>query len=174
MTDPAIACKQLELFVEAVVLDVGGTLVDENPPATATAEISVTLLPNVAGDLAALHGRVHLAAATNTAVMREQEVRALLASVGIDRYLEVLVTSVDVEKAKPDPAMLLAILAKLGRIPADRTLYIGDRASDAQAAAAAGMHFAPAHPDGIVTALDSWLTLATPLSGAGRPTPVIR
>ncbi len=125
--------------VDAVLLDVGGTLVDEARPGTPVEDLVAVARPGAAETLTALAGRVRLAAVTNTAVLGEAEVRRLLADAGLDQ-LEVIVTSADVGLAKPDPAVVLAALDRLG-VPADRALLVGDRPEDRDAAAAAGVRF---------------------------------
>jgi nicotinate-nucleotide--dimethylbenzimidazole phosphoribosyltransferase len=161
--------------LDAIILDIGGTLVAEAPPGTATTELEVRCLPHVLEDLRMLARSVRLAAATNTAVMFEADVRCLLAPSGLDDLLEVVVTSADVGVAKPDPTVLIVTLERLGAIPPDRALFIGDQPSDAEAAAAAGMPFASVHPDGVRAALQAWLDKR---DGAGqrrwsRPVPLI-
>lgn len=143
--------------LDAVVLDIGGTLLAEAPPGTPTADLEVRCLSNVLGDLRVLARSVRLAAATNTAVMSEADIRRLLAPSGLDDLLEVVVTSADVGAAKPDPAVLLVALERLGGIAADRALFVGDQPTDAEAAAAAGMPFALVHPGGVLAAVQEWL-----------------
>ncbi|MGH9135805.1 MAG: HAD hydrolase-like protein [Acidimicrobiales bacterium] len=143
--------------LDAVVLDIGGTLVAEATPGTPTADLEVRCLPHVFDDLRVLARSVHLAAATNTAVMSEADIRRLLASSGLDDLLEVVVTSADVGAAKPDPTVLLVTLERLGGIPPDRALFIGDQPTDAEAAAVAGMPFAMVHRDGVLAAVQAWL-----------------
>lgn len=54
-----------------------------------------------------------------------------------------VVTSADVGARKPDPAVFRVALEHL-RVPASRTLHVGDTDHDREAAAAAGIAFAPA------------------------------
>lgn len=63
-------------------------------------------------------------------------------------YFDVIVTSADSDKHKPDPAPALAYLAKAGVSAAD-CLYVGDTVSDAKCAAGAGIDFALAAWNGI-------------------------
>jgi len=149
-------CGPVNQFLDAVVLDIGGTLVAENLPGTSTSHLVVELLPRVVEDLTLLSTMVRLGAATNTVVMSEGEVRALLGPVGIDRLLEVVVTSADVGAAKPDPTVLLVALQRLGGIEPGRALFIGDQPTDEAAARAAGMPFAPVHPDGVLATVRQW------------------
>ncbi len=160
-------------LLDAVLLDIGGTLVVEAASGTATSELAVTLLPNVARDLAILRRSVRVAAVTNTAVMSEHDVRALLAPVGISDLLEVLVTSADVGVAKPDARALVVALERLGGVRADRALYVGDRPTDELAAEAAGMAFAPVHPDGVLAAVEQWCRTHDRAARWARAVPLI-
>ena len=54
-----------------------------------------------------------------------------------------IVTSADAGARKPDPAVFRLALERLG-VPASRTLHVGDTDHDREAAAAAGIAFAPA------------------------------
>jgi nicotinate-nucleotide--dimethylbenzimidazole phosphoribosyltransferase len=127
--------------LEAVLFDVGGTLLRAADPATPLDRLRPELCHGAAEDLRAMAGRYRLGAVTNTSVMTEADVRAHLREVGIDALLEVVVTSVDVGAAKPDPAPLRVALARLG-VAADRALYVGDLPTDRAAARAAGCAFA--------------------------------
>lgn len=127
--------------LEAIVFDIGGTLVVEAAPVASTDELVPVLRAGVAADLGTLSRCYRLGAATNTSVMREAEVRRLLARAGVDQYFAVVVTSSDVGASKPDPRVLLEASERLAVDPG-RVLYVGDRAIDRQAASAAGMFFA--------------------------------
>ncbi len=126
---------------DALLLDVGATLVAEAPPGTPVADLRAQPLPMVVELLGRLAGRVRIAAVTNTSTMRADDVRALLEPVGIATHLEVIVTSADVGAAKPDPSVVLAALDQLG-VRADRALLVGDSTNDRDAAHAAGCDFA--------------------------------
>ncbi|HEV7525401.1 MAG TPA: nicotinate-nucleotide--dimethylbenzimidazole phosphoribosyltransferase [Acidimicrobiia bacterium] len=127
--------------IDAILFDVGGTLVSEAAPGTPVDRLVAQPLPGVVDALRALQSQHRLGAVTDTAVMDEQAVRALLGPVGLDSLLEVVVTSTDVGAAKPDPASVHEALRRLG-VDASRALLIGDRAVDRDAAAAAGVAFA--------------------------------
>jgi nicotinate-nucleotide--dimethylbenzimidazole phosphoribosyltransferase len=128
------------LGVDAVLFDIGGTLVTEAAPGTAVRDLVPELRPDVADCLRRVAGYHRLGAVTDTAVMDEATVRALLAQTGIDGFLEVVVTSRDVGAAKPDPRGILEACDRLGVAP-DRTLFVGDRDIDRDAAANAGAAF---------------------------------
>lgn len=127
--------------LEAVLLDIGGTLVEEAAPTQPIDQLVPRLLPSVREDLQWLSSRYRLAAVTNTTVMTERDVWHLLEAADIGHYLELIVTSVDVGAAKPDPLPIQVALRHLGITPA-AALYIGDRDSDRVAATAAGCRYA--------------------------------
>jgi len=142
---------------DTIVFDIGGTLVVESDPATPTDRLDVVLRPRVVEDLSELaDAGYRLAAATNTATMGEDEVRALLSPSGVSRLLEVLATSAQVGVDKPNPAVLLAVLERLGVTDPARALYVGDRDIDEAAAVAAGMAFAPVGAGTVRAAVDGW------------------
>lgn len=129
--------------IDAFLFDIGGTLVTESPPNTPVAELHPDVRPGVIETLRGLGQHHRVGAVTNTSAMREADVRRLLRPVGLDELLEVLVTSVDVGAAKPDPASLNEAIRRLGVTPG-RSVYIGDAPSDQSAAASAGMKFVAA------------------------------
>jgi len=139
LTEELIAA--LTAAYDVVLVDLGDTLVAEAAAGTPTAHLVAEPLPGALDALRALHGRVRLGAVTNTSVMREAEIRSILARADLDELLEVVVTSTDVGVAKPDP---LPVKMALDRMAADphRALYVGDRATDRDAAVAAGVAFA--------------------------------
>lgn len=63
-----------------------------------------------------------------------------IVAAGIDRYMSAAVLADDVSSHKPDPESLLVCLEQLG-VAATDAIYIGDAASDAEAARNAGMDF---------------------------------
>jgi nicotinate-nucleotide--dimethylbenzimidazole phosphoribosyltransferase len=150
-----------DLPYDCLLFDIGGTLVAAADPATPVADLRPVLLPDVDGDLRRLAGEFRLGAMTNTAVMREADVRVHLDAVGIDGLLEVVVTSVDVGAQKPDPRGLSVAMQRIGAAP-QRTLYIGDLPTDRDAARRAGCDFA--YVDGTLGE-----TVAAALRRAGRP-----
>lgn len=133
---------------DAVLFDIGGTLVREAPAGTGVADLTVTWIDGAPRTLAALSGAgLRIGAVTDTAVMTEADVRTLLQLDGVSDLLEVLVTSVDVGAEKPDPASIFEALTRLGITDSSRVLVVGDRSRDRDAAAAAGCAFAAVDPD---------------------------
>jgi FMN phosphatase YigB (HAD superfamily) len=124
----------------AILFDIGDTLVHAAPPATAVADLQVAPIGDAVAELAELAGRYRLGAVTDTSVMTGADVRRVLAGSGLGDLLEVIVTSVDVGGAKPDPRGVLAAMRALG-VDAGETLFVGDADVDAGAAANAGVRF---------------------------------
>lgn len=150
---------------DAVLFDVGGTLVREAEPVTPIDELDVQPLPGALEVLRDLATHQRLGAVTDTAVMDEAKVRSLLATVGIDALLEAVVTSHDIGAAKPAPDGVLEACRRLGVAPA-RTLFVGNRVADRDAAAAAGTAFV-AVDRGLDDALERAVALSTgPLADA--------
>ena len=129
--------------IDALIFDIGGTLVEEAAPGTPVDALAATLLPDALEVVRTMAGSHRIGAVTDTAVMDEATVRGLLAPTGLDALLEVLVTSRDVGAPKPDPRGVVEACRRLGVAPA-RTLLVGDRTVDRDAAAAAGTEFVAA------------------------------
>ena len=127
--------------ITAIVFDIGDTLVHAAPAGTAVTDLVVDPIGTAVADLEALSADYRIGAVTDTSVMTEADVRALLGPCGLDALLEVVVTSVDVGAAKPDPRGLRLAMRRLGVEPS-ATLFVGDADVDAGAAEAAGTHFA--------------------------------
>ena len=62
----------------------------------------------------------------------------LVRDLGVDTYIDEVLGSSDDLPKKPDPALLLAVIERLG-VPPGETLYVGDSAADVAAARAAGV-----------------------------------
>lgn len=135
--------NDLSLPFDAVVFDIGGTLVAEAAPGTPVDALQIAYLDGAPRTLAALaRSGLALGGVTDTSVMTEADVRGHLAADGVSDLLTALVTSVDVGAAKPDPAGIVEVLRRLGLADPARVLFVGDREVDRGAAAAAGCAFA--------------------------------
>src|SRR5260221_6080109 len=134
------------LPIDAVLFDIGDTLVHAAPPGTVTEGLVAIPIGDPARDLAALRAAgLRIGAVTDTSVLREADVRALLRPLGIDELLEVVITSSDVGVEKPHPGGILRALDLLGVAP-DRALFVGNAGADADAASFAGVAFARVEP----------------------------
>lgn len=106
-----------------------------------SAEISRSLIRKIrpmegAEELLAWLGKrgIRVVIATN----RGATTKELLEFLGLSKYVEVSITSADVENMKPHPEPLLKALAKLGLGP-DEAVFVGDTDVDLKAGAAAGI-----------------------------------
>ncbi len=129
--------------IRAILFDIGDTLVHAARPGTPVGDLRVQPIGDVVDELAELGERYRLGAVTDTSVMTAADVRRALAGAGIGDRLEVVVSSVDVGAAKPDPRGLVAAMAALGVTPGE-TLFVGDADVDRGAAEAAGVTFVEA------------------------------
>lgn len=133
------ACERLSVF-PVVLFDIGGTLVEEAAPGTATSELVARPRHGALALLRCLAAQVRVGAVTNTAVMGAEEVRRLLVPCGLAAHLEHIVTSAEVGAHKPDPAPLLAACELFGVDPGGAA-YVGNVDTDRQAAQACGMAY---------------------------------
>jgi phosphoglycolate phosphatase len=93
--------------------------------------------PDLKPLLQALKPRMGLAVATN----RSNTMREVLELHALQLYFDIVVTSLDVERAKPHPDPLFKILSFF-EISPRQAIYIGDSSVDAETAASAGVPFA--------------------------------
>src|SRR6188508_1324622 len=94
-----------DLPFDAVLFDIGGTLVEAAPPGTAVRDLDVRVRDGADRTIAALAAAgLRVGAVTDTSVMTEADVRQTLAGSPLDGVLAEIVTSVDVGAAKPSPA----------------------------------------------------------------------
>jgi nicotinate-nucleotide--dimethylbenzimidazole phosphoribosyltransferase len=128
--------------LRAVLFDIGDTLVRAAVPGTPVAHLRAEPIGAARRELDALATSYRLGAVTDTTVMTERDVRDALSGTGLGELLEVIVTSVEAGRPKPDPVGLRLAMAHLGVAP-EETLFVGDAPVDAAAAAAAGVAFAP-------------------------------
>jgi phosphoglycolate phosphatase len=73
-----------------------------------------------------------------------------LKNAGVDKLIEVIITSDDVKERKPAPGPLLLCAQQLDLKPAD-CVYVGDTTTDMQSGKAAGMHTV-----GVLTGFDDY------------------
>lgn len=93
-------------------------------------------MPDLEHVLQVLHGRYHLAMATN----RGGTAQGVIREFRLDRWLSLSVGAGDVPRAKPHPDMLLRCLEHFRVLPT-AAAYVGDSETDHQAARAAGIRF---------------------------------
>jgi nicotinate-nucleotide--dimethylbenzimidazole phosphoribosyltransferase len=136
-------------LIEAMLFDIGGTLVRPAAPTTPLDALEADLLPGVARTLAAVSRHVRIGAVSDTSVMTEADVRRLLEPSGVGGLLDAVVTSVDVGARKPDTAGLVEALRRLAISDPAHAVFVGDSDVDRDAAAALGMSFVRVTSDGV-------------------------
>jgi len=77
---------------------------------------------------------------TAIATNRSDTMGQILTDFAIDDYFDLVVTALDVERAKPHPDLLNVVMEQFGLSP-DQALFIGDSPLDEAAAKTAGVHF---------------------------------
>ncbi|MEZ4984613.1 MAG: HAD family phosphatase [Saprospiraceae bacterium] len=92
--------------------------------------------PGVEAALSQLHGRLPMAIATNSS---RKDVEAVFKATPLDRYMQAVVTSDDVERLKPAPDMYLQAAEKLGVSP-QHCIAVEDSPAGSKAAWDAGMY----------------------------------
>ncbi len=96
----------------------------------------LTLQPGLIECLKDLHGRFKTAIATN----RTTTMGGLLRRFGLERYFDLVVTSLDVRNPKPHPEAIQKILSFFG-LNSREACYIGDSTVDEETAKRAGVLF---------------------------------
>jgi len=130
---------------DCVLFDLGNTLIAQENPGTPYEDLAVQVLPGVQELLDQLHGKAKIGIVSNTKTITAAEIQSKLATIGLDKYFEVVIATAEFGTHKPDPAPITAAIEQL-QITATRTLYVGDIETDKQAALAAGAHFAYTGP----------------------------
>lgn len=131
---------------DCVLFDLGNTLIKQENPGTPYEALSVQILPGVMKLLDLLKGRVKLGIVSNTQIITAIEIEQKLATVGLDKYFDLIIATAELGKHKPDPAPITAAIQQL-KTAANRTLYVGDVETDMTATLAAGAHFSYTGPD---------------------------
>lgn len=147
----------MKALLDALLVDIRGTLVREAPPGTCIADLQVDVLPGIHDDLASLAKQLPIAAVSGTATMREADLRSLLARVGLDECLAAVVDFTDLGVAKPDTAPEGVALSRLGVEGPSRVLLVGDNAVDGGKARAAGVAFAHIRAEGLRATVEAWI-----------------
>jgi putative hydrolase of the HAD superfamily len=116
-------------LIKAIFFDLGDTLViEEDVENKHLWEVELHKVPYLDGVLQELKKRYKLGIITNTSTSTEEHVRSALQKIGIERYFDTIVTSVDVGYEKPDKRIFLVALMNLG-IEASEAVMVGNRIS---------------------------------------------
>jgi len=117
-------------LIRAVFFDLGDTLVvEESVGRKHLWEVTLQKLPHLDEVLMELKSRGYkLGLITNTVVSREEHVRMALRRIDIEKYFDVVVTSVDVGFNKPDEKIFFTAL-KAVNIKPKEAVMVGNRIS---------------------------------------------
>jgi len=116
-------------LIRAVLFDLGDTLiVEEAVEGRHLWEVTLQKIPFVDEVLRELKQHYKLGIITNTFTSREQHVRMALRRIGLERYFDVILTSVDVGCDKPDEKIFLKALRALNVQP-EEAVMVGNRIS---------------------------------------------
>jgi HAD superfamily hydrolase (TIGR01662 family) len=128
-------------MIRAVLIDFGETLVervvDDVVPLT---ELTIRPFEDARPALEQLAAAGHrLGLVSNTTQTTARQMRTVLAGMDLERFFDVVLTSFDVGREKPDPAMFALALARLDRAAEQAAMVGNDIVSDVGGAAALGM-----------------------------------
>ncbi|MFQ5871592.1 MAG: HAD family hydrolase [Candidatus Geothermarchaeales archaeon] len=109
-------------MLKAVLFDFGDTLAVERRGPGGEFEGA----PHVESVLRELSRRFRLSVVSNTSTWREREIRNALRRMGLERYFDAVVTSVDVGSPKPEAEIFQEAMRRLG-VEAHECMMVGDR-----------------------------------------------
>jgi len=117
-------------LIRAVIFDLGDTLVaEESATGKHLWEVTLKKLPYLDEVLTELKRRGYkLGVLTNTVTSREEHVRMALRKIDIEKYFDVILTSVDVGSNKPDERIFQATL-KAVNVKPEEAVMVGNRIS---------------------------------------------
>ena len=117
-------------MIRAVFFDLGDTLiVEEKVAGKHLWEVTLKKLPYLDEVMTELKKKGYkLGVITNTVTSREEHVRTALRKIEVEKYFDVIITSVDVEHEKPDERIFMTALRKLNVKPKDAVM-VGNRVS---------------------------------------------
>jgi putative hydrolase of the HAD superfamily len=115
-------------LIRAIFFDLGDTLISEEATDSKhLPEAPLTKLPYLDDVLVELERKgFKLGVITNTVTSREEDVRAALRKIGIERYFDLILTSVDVGHKKPDERIFMTALRRL-RVKPYEAVMVGNQ-----------------------------------------------
>jgi len=138
--------KLLREKYDAVIFDLGNTLIEQANPGTPLDQLTITLRPGVRRLLEDISGELKVAIVSNTTSISAKDIEEKLASISLDKYFQLIIATSEIGIHKPDPYPIQKAIKDL-EVEASRTLYIGDLAGDKQSALAAGSDFMYSTPN---------------------------
>jgi nicotinate-nucleotide--dimethylbenzimidazole phosphoribosyltransferase len=138
--------KSLSQKYDAVIFDLGNTLIEQANPGISLDQLTITLRPGVKQLLEEISGVFKIGIVSNTTSISAQDIKDKLATISMEKYFEIIIATSEIGIHKPDPFPIEMAIKKLG-VEGSRTLYIGDLASDKKSALAAGASFMYSTPN---------------------------
>ena len=117
-------------MIRAVFFDLGDTLiVEEEVAGKHLWEVTLKKLPYLDEVMTELKKKGYkVGIITNTVTSREEHVRIALRKIDVEKYFDVIITSVDVGHEKPDERIFMTALRKLNVKPKE-SVMVGNRIS---------------------------------------------
>lgn len=116
-------------MIKAVFFDLGDTLIcEEVVGKMSLREAKLEKVPYVDHVLEKLREKYKLGLITNTTTSRDEDVRYALQKIGIEKYFDVILTSVDANSRKPDEKIFQIALNAIGVNP-EEAVMVGNRIS---------------------------------------------
>ena len=117
-------------MIRAVFFDLGDTLiVEEEVAGKHLWEVTLKKLPYLDEVMTELKKKGYkLGIITNTVTSREEHVRTALRKIDVEKYFDVIITSVDIGHEKPDERIFMTALRMLNVKPKDAVM-VGNRVS---------------------------------------------
>jgi putative hydrolase of the HAD superfamily len=117
-------------LIRAIFFDLGDTLISEEAAGNKhLPEATLTKLPCLDEALTELERKgFKLGVITNTVTSREEHVRIALRKIGIEKFFDLVLTSVDVEHKKPDERIFMTALRRL-RVKPSEAVMVGNQIS---------------------------------------------
>jgi putative hydrolase of the HAD superfamily len=115
-------------LIRVVFFDLGDTLVAEEAIGNKNLwEVTLTKLPYLDEVLAELKKRGYkLGIISNTVTSREEHIRIALRKIDVEKYFDVILTSVDVGHEKPDERIFMTALRAL-KVKPHEAIMVGNR-----------------------------------------------
>lgn len=131
---------------DAILFDLGNTLIYQDYSGRPISELQATLKPGVREVINRLSPAIILGIVSNTNTATSSDLKEKLAEIDFLHFFGVVVATADCGLHKPSPAPLLEAARALNVEPS-RILYVGDLETDNVAATLAGMSFMYSNQD---------------------------
>ncbi len=170
-------------MLKVILFDLGDTLIQERVDDVITLDaMTLHAHPYARAVLKQLSSRYRIGVVTDTETSFEPSVRAALCNLGLAPFISAVVTSADLGVTKPNRAMFLEVLRRLGAKPSEAIMVGNDPERDIQGARQLGIisvlyrpskYYRPAaesDADYVIDGLEQVIEIADRLGGCGEVT----